>query len=259
MSRWDALFDAMRTSRTSRIAPDLAEQLLAGEPGAPEHAGLAKLLASAAAPARPHELAGEQAVVEAFVRARREPASRVQPPRTRDARSPRFGRMAAAKVAAGVALVVAGGTAFAAETGYLPDPAQRRAHDLFSSLGVPAPSTGPTVTSRPPSAGPSAATGTAPATDPSASAATVALCRAWVAAQRGPHTQEIPADDLRALAAAAGGRDEIRAFCARLLGEDHGGAPSKSEPPSPTPSHPGNKGKGKGRSGDGRPEPGVTR
>jgi hypothetical protein len=251
MFRWHALYDAMRTSRTSRIGPDHAEQLLAGGSGAPDHAGLARLLSAAAAPARPHELAGEQAMVAAFIRARREPAPRVQPPRTRGVRTPRYGRMAA--VAAGLALAVAGGTAFAAETGNLPGPAQRRAHDLFSGWGVPAPSTGAgrgDATTRPFSA---AASGDASTPDRSE---LVGLCRDWVTAHRNPHAPALPAADLRTLAAAAGDPAAIPTYCERLLADDGSGSPATPDGPSSGPSHPGKgPGNGKGKGGTTRPEP----
>jgi hypothetical protein len=261
MSAWDALYNAMRTPRPSRIGPDHAEQLLAGGPGAPDHAGLARLLSAAAAPARPHELAGEQAMVAEFVRVYREPAPRVQPPRARGVRLPRFGRMAAVKVAAGVALLAAGGTAFAAETGNLPGPAQRRAHDLFSPLGVPAPVTSAgrdAVTDRPPSpAAPSAVR----SPEPSHSAA-VALCRAWVESRRGPHAPQMPAEERRALVTAAGGVAAVPTYCVRVLREDQAGR--SSTPDQPAPSQPANgdggnngsgNGKGKHHDGDASPSP----
>jgi hypothetical protein len=210
-----------------------AQRLLDGEPAGDQHAGLAALLAAAAAPARPDELADEPAMVAAFVRAGRGPQLTGDERRAGRLRRQgwRRGGIVAVKVAAGLVLFAAGGTAFAAETGSLPAGLQRQAHDLFGSLGVPAPDddpppAGPTVAASVAVTPPSGRTG-APspgATEPAA----VELCRAW-AAQRHPRGKAMADEQLRDLIAAAGGESEVAAFCAKLLA---------SHPPPPSGANP---------------------
>ncbi|MFI0369423.1 hypothetical protein ACH35V_16195 [Actinomadura sp. 1N219] len=92
-----------------------AERLL---DGAYDHARLHALLAAAAAPGRPEELAGEDAAVAAFRAAPR------PEPRSRTAALRRFLTIKALAVAGG-ALILTGGAAYATITGQLPgrDPA----------------------------------------------------------------------------------------------------------------------------------------
>jgi hypothetical protein len=105
--------------------------LLAGQPVGPDLRDLRRLLAAAAAPPRPGELAGERAAVEGFRRQYRRP---VQRRRRRVAVALR--RTVVVKAATGAVVLFVGGTALAAGTGSLPDPAQQSAHDF---LGVPPP------------------------------------------------------------------------------------------------------------------------
>jgi hypothetical protein len=168
------------------------------------------------------------------------------------------------KVAAGVVVLTVSGTALAAETGALPATAQRHAHRMFSSLGVPAPTPGsrplrsgtgagpsgdPTPTA---AATPSAAPGPAPG-DPTA----LGLCRAWDATSKKPHGKAMTAAARHALAAAAGGDAQIPGYCTALLaatpGQGKPTAKTTGKPPgpaAPTPSHPGNgNGNGNGNGG----------
>src|SRR5947209_2751196 len=119
-----------RTSR--RLTAREAEQLLTGQPAGPDLRWLGRLLAAAAAPARPDELTGQRAAMEGFRRAYRHAPDRRRPRRLAVA----LRRTVVVKAAAGAAVLFVGGTALAAGTGTLPDPAQQSAHDL---LGVPAP------------------------------------------------------------------------------------------------------------------------
>src|SRR6266545_409392 len=119
----------MRTARTHpsrRIGAREAEALLTGAPTCPDRRELARLLSAAAGPAQPHELAGEGIAVAAFVHASRQPpaakAGRTGPTLVRA-----LTRAVVLKVAAGAAVLLVGGAALAAETGHLPDGAQRRA------------------------------------------------------------------------------------------------------------------------------------
>jgi hypothetical protein len=203
-----------------RIRAREAEQLLSGQPGAPDRRGLVRLLAAAAAPARPGELAGERAAVEAFRRAYRHPVER---PRRRLGAALR--RTVVVKVCVGAAVLFLGGTALAAGTGELPAPAQQSAHDLLSPLGVPAPrhqpggsdadrASGGGAKSAPPTpARPGPDSAPSGAASPAADLAE--LCRAYIAAQA---KHEAPDARIREpLAAAAGDPHKIPVFCARIL------------------------------------------
>jgi hypothetical protein len=247
MRPWDALTRAMGTSRKRRIGSREAEQLLTADPGASAYPELSHLLAAAAAPPRPGELAGLHPAVAAFEAAGREGRPTVAVPVRRRA----IVRSLAVKVTAGVAVLIFGGTALAAETGNLPGGSQRHAHDLFSGLGVPAPGTAPATTA-PPSRRPTATPAPIPtpsAGEPSetpgpAGAVAPGLCRSWVARQKNPKKKPMQAESLRKLAAAAGGEGNIAAFCAALLGGDPSQAATTSPGTvAPATSHPG-KGKG---------------
>ena len=245
----DALSHVMGGSRRRRIGSREVEQLLTADPDAAAYPGLSYLLAAAAAPPRPDELVGLPAALAAFEAAGQEsPTSVAVTSRRRG-----FARSMVVKVAAGVAVALFGGTALAAETGNLPGSSQQHAHDLFSGLGVPPPGASPAPTDPPvtqstvmPTPGPSA--GSPSVTPGPAGAATRGLCRSWQARQQNPKKKPLQAASLQKLAAAAGGAENITAFCTALLTDD----PSVTTTPgpaevSPTPSHPG-KGKAKGHS-----------
>jgi hypothetical protein len=221
MRFWSALQNAMRTRKTRRIGRTEADRLVAGNPPGPDHRGLAVLLDAATAPPSVEELAGETAAVARYVAAFRATAAE---PSARDrVRVPRPAKMIATKVAVGIAILTAGGTAVAAETGNLPAGVQH----FFSALGVPAPDGGPQPTAT--GAGPAPSRGSAtptpaPTPAPSRSGATTRpaettaldLCRAWDDTRETPG-KPMPAASRRALAAAAGGENQIDGFCASLL------------------------------------------
>ena len=249
--RWrDAIQHAMYVWRAGRIDLPEADRLAAGGAPGPGQPGLGALLAALTAEPSRRELPGERAAVAAFVAARRADAlaARVRERRRVRVRLP--ARMAAVKIATAVAVLTVGGAAAAAETGNLPDSLQRHAHDLFSPLGVPAPSTsappsdqdrGGTGGSSQPTA---ASTHPVPGTVGPGGSAVLGLCEAWQAAQADPHSKAMTADTLRALEIAAGSDSAIPAFCAGLLHES--GKPSTPGTPGrgtgrplPTPSHPG--------------------
>lgn len=175
------------------------------------------------------------------------------------------------KVAAGVAVLVVGGTAAAAETGNLPAAAQKQAHGWFSVLGVPPPSSsrpGPSDAERTVSAVPThaqpAPTVAPGATTPSAgpgspgpdASAARGLCRAWQAAGSKPRGKSMAAASRRALADLAGGENAIAGFCARQLA-DLGSPVTPTPSASATTSHPGNgNGNGSGNgNGNGNADP----
>jgi hypothetical protein len=246
----------MRTARTRRIGRHEADRLLAGQPTDPDHSGLRRLLAAAAATARPDELAGEGAILAEFAQAHRTRSS-ANPARRRHAAIPRIGRTAA-KVTVGCVLVAAGGTAFAAETGALPDRIQQQAHQLFSALGVPAPaSSGTPRDGQPGTPGDHSSIGTNRTPSPVGTTA-VELCQAWDAARKDPHGKAMSAERLHELLDVAGGERGVPTFCANVLAKA-GSNGTPSEPPAPgaaTPSHPSGNGNGNGNdNGNGRGHP----
>ncbi|WP_238011944.1 hypothetical protein KZZ52_37830 [Dactylosporangium sp. AC04546] len=227
-----------------RIGRDEAERLLDGAAG-PGHEQLAALLRAAAGPARPHELAGEDAAVTAFRQARTAPAGR-SPARSSPARSlVRPGRRVGVLAGALAAGVLLAGTATAAGTGHLPDPLQRAAHDWFAGVGVPEPGPEPVAAPSPsPSRSePPVVRSSAPSTAAaSVSAARIdELCRAW---QEG-RGRKLTDAERRELAAAAQGEDRVEAFCKQRRGAGPAPTPSKTHP-----NDQGNQGNGKGNTGD---------
>lgn len=224
---------------SSRVSRRDAERLLDsgraldGGPAGAGHDGLANLLAAAAAPARPDELAGEAAAVAAFRREfRRRPgrAPAVRP----------YRRRIAVVGALSAAVLAVGGTAYAASTGRLPDPVQRVVDGVFTggSGGRPhggaTPATSADPASRVPGTGasppgPASATNPADRSPGPDEARMTGLCRSWEASRDNPHSAAISADDLRILAAAAGGEDRIAAYCAEI--RSTGPKPTKSDKP----------------------------
>ncbi|MBN1173877.1 MAG: hypothetical protein JXA67_17020 [Micromonosporaceae bacterium] len=127
-----------------RVDAVTAERLLGGETVA-DHERLAGLLAAAAAPARPGELAGETAAVLAFRAAHRHPVS---PRRNALVVKPSMTRFLTVKIAAIViAIGGVGGVAVAAGTGNLPDPVQRHVPGVRASTSIrPQASARPSIT-----------------------------------------------------------------------------------------------------------------
>jgi hypothetical protein len=163
---------------------------------------LGELLRAAAAPGRPHELAGEDAAVAGFRSAYR-PVNR------------RRRRIVAIAVATFAAASV-GGTAFAAGTGHLPGPVRAWLGEADRPSAA-APATTTTAAAPPPAS----VRGTPPASPgPSAAAAIVpeAACRAFLAFRDDPHARPVTADERRELARLAGGEPAIEDYCRRLLG-----------------------------------------
>jgi uncharacterized membrane protein YgcG len=230
--------DALRGDMSSRLGRHLgrdpldldegtAERLLAGtlDPAdaPPAYAAVAQVLAAAAAPPRPEELAGE---AEALARFRSRPPA---PPVRADRRLARLAVVAAVLVG----LLSVGGVGFA--TGVLPRTGQWINRTVRSVVG-----TAPASTAAPPRTEPGSSTSTllggqggsaAPSTTPGSvqspsssavpgsTAAAEALCKAWQAG-KGKHMD--PAA-LQALATAAHGSDNIPAYCnAVKKGQDQG-------------------------------------
>ena len=175
------------------------ERLLAGRSAPadvpPAYAGVARLLAAAAAPPSPEELAGPAAAVtqlHAVVRAR--------PPVVGAGRVARSRRRFRAKMAAiaVVGVLSVGGIAGASGLG---EPIRRSAQTALAGIGIAvraAPSDGRETTFA----------GARPANVEHA--AVDDLCRVYLA---GGQDAKSDTAALRALAAAAGGRDRIAAYC----------------------------------------------
>lgn len=198
-----------------RIDPVAAEHLMRGaRSGSPDPEPLAHLLAAAAAPARQDELAGEEAAVAAFQRARL--ALAPDPRRRFMLRSV----LVKAAVAASVAVVGGGGVALAASTGRLHTTHSPDHHALAR------PATSATATPRPsrhaarPATTSTHRTRTAshdPEPSGSPSPNLRGLCRAFRA-----HAGDNPGKSLdnrafTVLIRKAGGRDKVAAYCDALL------------------------------------------
>jgi hypothetical protein len=205
---------------------ETAEWLLAGTAGRPvepDTRPLAHLLALAAAPARPHELAGEDAAVAAFHR----PGS--APVRARPGRRALLAKLLTVKVAALIAASTLGGVAVAAAAGRLPElpgVAGIQAEDTPPAPppAVPPP---PTNTGRPkvqPAPPPPSPTG------PPGQPALVDLCRAAAA----DHGATIDRPQFAPLVSAAGGPEKprIRSYCTGLLRPERSRGPESSASPS---------------------------
>jgi hypothetical protein len=181
------------------VAPPVADQdslerLLDGrlDPGSapPGYGGVARLLAAAAAPAAPEELAGEQQALAQFAAVHSRPPTRAS--RRNAVPSKLFTMKAAA--AALVAVLSVGGVA-AAATGLLPG----RAHHVADR----APAT---------TAASTAGHGVGAAVA-DLDTARQGLCRAWQAGEGTGHGRRTDSEAFQALAAAAGGADNVAAYC----------------------------------------------
>jgi hypothetical protein len=242
----NALLRAMCKRRAGRLGLDEADRLVGGDRVGPRCPGLDHLLDALQAPATTGETSGGQATVAALAAERRRAALTTRPEGSQRVPVSTSAKTIVVSIATGLALLGAGGTAVAARTGNLPADVQQHAHRLFSALGVPAPRTGPSEPAPAP-AGPSV---TPTPTDAPTPAATIAAppeqagwCAAWSRAAGGG--KPMNGRSRQDLIAAAGGRENVARYCARLTAS----APATtatvpltpgraSSPPHPTPSHP---------------------
>jgi hypothetical protein len=207
-----------------RLALDegTAERLLTGRldpaDAPPGYRPVAALLAAVSAPPDTEELAGQAAIVAVFAAAARSHSPQLIDPR----RSRVLTKLLTAKAAVAVLGVLMTGGVAAAATGNLPAPAQQAAHALLGGAGVPAPAQA-TATTRPHPVGPQAAGPTAQG-----------LCRAWSAGQGGQHGSKLDAPAFAALTKAAGGTNQIAAYCAQVSANTPAGA-GQGAPPSSLP------------------------
>jgi hypothetical protein len=215
---------------------DTASRLLAGQldrgDAPPGYGDVAAVLAAAAAPARPHELAAEDAALGSF--------------RAAVARRPDRRRSAVAPLAAVLTslLLVLGGGAVATATGSLPDSAQGVAHNALGAVGVSVPAPArvvrpplfvrrPTVTTtpvhrsrphpaarrptRPASLPPPSLPRPPPRAGPNRVTLAVALCRADGAGRLGTGVGRA-ARAYQVLAGLAGGAPNVPGYCRSVLG-----------------------------------------
>jgi hypothetical protein len=192
-----------------------AEQLLDGGPGGP--AALTRLLTAAASPARPGELASEDACLAGYRSVRAAVVARPQAGgRLRTAVS----RLLTLKVGvAALATTLGVGTALAAASSVLP-PEQPPGGDgpVVSAPAAPVPATSRTskapgrVQPVPPAAPTPTATPPPPSLD--------GQCRAYTAGNKAEHGKALDNPAFARLVAAAGGKDKVDAYCAGVLGPD---------------------------------------
>ncbi|MGC4772786.1 hypothetical protein ACLQ25_27910 [Micromonospora sp. DT44] len=198
---------------------------------------LARLLAAAAGPARPTEMAGEEAALSAFRAVRAAPTPAV-------ARPPRRLRLTTGAVAwiGALAATATAGVAFAAAgLEKAPEP-----------LPPPAPSSAPPTASAHVTTGSVAPSGSTPSGRPSVSGSPSigappngqvhGLCRAWRAKKPEQREKALRTPAFERLVTAAGGIGAVEEYCQRLVPEKKSPpppSPSPSAPPSPSPSPPG--------------------
>src|SRR6266511_1909432 len=224
----------LRDSHRLALDEDTAARLLTGRlapaDAPPGYGRVAAVLAAVSAPPDAEELAGQTAVLALFAAATRSrPVDmRLLTPR----RSQVITKLLTAKAAAAVLGVLLTGGVAAAATGNLPAPAEATATTRAHAVG-------------PDAAGPAAR----------------GLCRAWSAGQGGQHGKKLDAAAFAALAKAAGGSDQVAAYCAKVTastpagsGQGQGSAPASTaagsgqgSPPSSLPANPaGGSGQGQG-------------
>jgi hypothetical protein len=188
-----------------RISRRNAEQLLRGVQAGPAE-GLAGLLADAAAPGRPAELAGEETVMTAF---RAAPVSTASTRRSASVRKT-FAKVVSVKVA-GVILAgtAVGGVAVAASNGSLPI---QDGKPRWSSSTTKAPEPKLIHKTAAPQPHPAPAPAPKPATPKPSD-----LCRSYLSKALDEHKK-----DLKDLIAAAGGKKNILKFCSKFMDPDRG-------------------------------------
>jgi hypothetical protein len=228
---------------------DLLERLLGGrvDPASapPGYGRLARLLAAMTAPAAPEELAGERLAMASFAAAMRSHPPTRSPRRTPVPRKVLTMKAAAAALVAALSL---GGVA-AAASGLLPDQASPVADQAPATTGADAAAHGLGQAAAgnlgesanagnlggAANAGSAAGQGRASAVGPDVSgAARAGLCRAGQAGQGADHGRRMDSVAFQALVDAAGGADQVAAYCedvtAGANAQDH--AKGQGSPPS---------------------------
>jgi hypothetical protein len=223
----------MSAHRPRRIDRDAAERLLRGAPVGSQAGpdALADLLAAAAAPVGAGEVAGEQAAMAAF-RATR-PLTLHEPGRRSMVKSTLAKVLTVKAIAAAIAIsAVGGGVALAASSGALPT--GRGGDNSHGKAAAHA------------TAKPDASEAKEHSANGSPSPSMVGLCRAYAAGVPDNPGKALENPAFGALIGAAGGKEKVTDFCAGVLKDapgdaptDKGGnAPSARPTPHATPSHP---------------------
>ncbi|QUQ65833.1 hypothetical protein [Kutzneria sp. CA-103260] len=220
--------------RRRRLDRRTCEQMLGGAPVAGGDP-LTDLLAAAAAPARDGELAGEQAAVAAFRAARLGTAHQPQRP---SMVKTLLAKLLTARIAAAVAAVAVavGGIATAAATGYLRSPLGGNSTVAPAHSSAPATSAESSSASESPGVGDSDDHGTSsPRSPESPSPSVTGLCQAYAAGAGSEHGKALDSPPFSALITAAGGKDDVDAYCAKLLASHgHAGVTVTAVPPAST-------------------------
>jgi hypothetical protein len=160
------------------------------------YAAVAKLVAAAAAPASPEELASERLVMAEFAA-----VMQTHPPTLVPRRANVLSKLASVKAAAALlAAVLSIGGVVAAATGLLPGQAEQAADQAASTTGAAA-------------AGHGLGEAALAALD---GAAKAGLCQAWQAGQGADHGRRADSPAFRALRVAAGGADKVAAYCSEV-------------------------------------------
>lgn len=204
----------MSTHRRRRLDRGTAEELLRGRPAGPLAGGeaLAGLLAAAAGPARDSELAGEEQAVTAF----RVAAHHI--PATQPRRSSMISKLLTLKLALAAVLATAGGgVALAAATGNLPNGGSTPAAQSSASAAASARSTDH------------------PAASPSPSLH--GLCVAYTHGVATSKGKALDNPAFTALINAAGGKDNVAAFCKTELASKNKASAASHAPAQPAASH----------------------
>jgi hypothetical protein len=244
MSDHDALGDMHRLLGPLEASPpaadqDILDRLLEGrlDPASapPGYGGLARLLATATAPAAPEELAGERSTMAAF-----EAVMRSHPPILVPRRSAVPSKVFTIKAAAAalVAVLSLGGIA-AAATGLLPDRASPKADRAAATTGADAAAHGlgdaATANMGGTARGATGGQGRESAVGPDATAAARAgLCRAWQAGKGADHGRRADSVAFQALADAAGGAGKVAAYCEDVLAGSSAGTHGQGQASPPT-------------------------
>jgi len=204
------------------------------------YGGLARLLAAATAPAAPEELVGERLAMATFTAEMRSQPPTLSPRRIAVPRKILTMKAAAAAL---VAVLSIGGVA-AAAGGLLPDQASPVADQAPATTGADAAAQGlgqAAVANMggAAQAGSTDGQGRESAVGPDAAAAARAgLCRAWQAGQGADHGQKADSVAFQALVEAAGGADNIAAYCQDVAAGSSVDAHGKSQASPPSVSAP---------------------
>ncbi|MFI6819884.1 hypothetical protein ACIBJE_02885 [Micromonospora sp. NPDC050187] len=190
---------------------------------------LVRLLDAVRAAPLPEELRGEHRAVRAFHTARRTPARRPSP---RPVRQGALARLLPAKTIAALAIAATGGMALATVQGAMPEPL--RPVPPATTTPVDGPSGGiPEPVRTAPTHGPPGGGPRAPELVPS--------CRSWRDARAIDPERALRDPAFAPLLRAAGGRDEVDAWCETVLGGRRTPGPSAGAPsagPSAGPDRP---------------------